>query len=475
MAAGSIYWYDFETFGNDPRRDRASQFAGIRTDEDLNIIGDPLVIFCRPSMDFLPSPMACLITGITPQKAMSEGVCEAEFTHLVHEEFSRAGTCVAGFNSIRFDDEMARQLLYRNFYDPYEREWKNGNTRWDIINMVRLAAATRPEGIAWPKKEDGSNSFQLEALTNANGIEHTDAHDAMSDVMATIEMARLVKYAQPRLFDYVYKLRNKEAVRRQIDLKSRRPLLHVSVTYPATQGCVAVVVPICPHPTNGNGLIVYDLRLDPDTWIHLSEDEIRMRVYTPKDRLPAGLSLRPFRTIHYNRCEILASPKVLSPDRAALYGVDEKLTKLHWEKIMNTRGLEQKIGNVFRREESYNSDDPDFMIYNGGFFNEGDKELMRLVRKTSSEELARLDLPFKDGRLKEMLFRYRARNFPETLRTEESERWRSFCRQRIESTDTREKYSIDLEKAKTLANSSQVEALSQLQRYVSELRKQLAI
>ena len=189
----SIYWYDFETFGRDPRRDRASQFAGIRTDEDLNIIGEPLVMYCKPADDFLPSPMACLITGISPQKALAEGIPEAEFIKKIHTEFAAPATCVAGYNSIRFDDEVTRQLLYRNFYDPYEREWKNGNSRWDIIDMVRLMAATRPEGVSWPKKKDGSNSFRLEELTAANGIQHADAHDALSDVIATIEMAKRIK------------------------------------------------------------------------------------------------------------------------------------------------------------------------------------------------------------------------------------------------------------------------------------------
>ena len=191
MSANSIYWYDFETFGNNPRRDRASQFAGIRTDEDLNIIGDPLVMYCKPANDFLPNPMACLITGITPQLTLEKGIAEAEFTRRILEEFAQPGTCVAGYNSIRFDDEVTRQLLYRNFHDPYEREWKNGNSRWDIIDMVRLCAATRPEGIEWPKKEDGSNSFRLEELTKANGITHAEAHDALSDVLATIEFAQV--------------------------------------------------------------------------------------------------------------------------------------------------------------------------------------------------------------------------------------------------------------------------------------------
>jgi exodeoxyribonuclease-1 len=472
VTSASIYWYDFETFGSDPRRDRASQFAGIRTDEDLNIIGDPLVLYCQPSPDFLPNPMACLITGITPQKALSEGVCEAEFIRLIHAEFSQEGTCVAGYNSIRFDDELTRQLLYRNFYDPYAREWKNGNTRWDILDMARLAAATRPEGIVWPKREDGTNSFRLEALTAANGIEHADAHDALSDVLATIEMARLIKQAQPRLYDYVYRSRTKQAVRRQLDLKSRKPLLHVSGMYPAAQGCLAVVAPVCPHPTDSNGVIVYDLRLDPDDWIDLSDEEIRARLFTSNKLLPEGVCRIPLKTIHTNKCPILTAPTVLSSELALQYGISEERIRAHWDKMMQMPHLAEKVSNALRREDLPKPDDPDFMIYSGGFFNDGDKELMRVVRNTDATELARLNLPFKDGRLQEMFFRYRARNFPGTLTEEETERWRLFCLQRIDSAETRLNHAEDLEKAKTLADPAQLESLAQLEHYVSMLSEQ---
>ena len=311
MSDKSIYWYDFETFGKDPRRNRASQFAGIRTDEDLNIISEPLVFYCAPADDFLPDPMACLITGISPQKALADGVCEVEFIKRIHEEFSQPGTCVAGYNSIRFDDELTRQLLYRNFYDPYEREWKNGNSRWDIIDMARLCAATRPEGIVWPLREDGSTSFRLEQLTAENGIEHADAHDALSDVIATIEFAKLIKQKQPKLYDYVYQLRNKRAVQSEIDMVTRKPVLHVSMMYPATQGCLALVMPLCPHPTNNNGIIVYDLREDPESWASLSVEEIRKRIFTARDDMEQGVERIGLKTIHINKCPVIASPAVL--------------------------------------------------------------------------------------------------------------------------------------------------------------------
>lgn len=467
----SIYWYDFETFGRDPRRDRASQFAGIRTDEELNIIGEPLVMYCKPADDFLPSPMACLITGISPQKALADGIPEAEFIKRIHGEFSVPDTCVAGYNSIRFDDEVTRQLLYRNFYDPYEREWKNGNSRWDIIDMVRLTAATRPEGVIWPTKEDGSNSFRLEELTAANGIEHADAHDALSDVIATIEMAKCIKSAQPKLFEYVYQLRGKKRVQQEFDMKTRKPVLHVSVMYPSSQGCAALVMPICPHPTNSNGVVVYDLRVDPETWIDLPESEIRTRVYTPRDQMPEGVSRIPLKTIHYNKCPIVASPAVLPPERAALYGIDTELCKQHWQKIIDMPALARKVAGVFRAEEMPIQQDPDFMIYSGGFFSDQDKDLMRIVRATDAEELSRLDLPFKDSRLKEMLFRYRARNYPESLRPEEQERWSKFRMVRLRDPELKASYDQEFQAAREQADAAQQETLDRLQEYVDGLEQ----
>lgn len=394
MSEKSIYWYDFETFGKDPRRDRASQFAGIRTDENLNIISEPSVFYCKPADDFLPDPMACLITGIAPQKALTEGVCEAEFIKRIEKEFSQPGTCVAGYNSIRFDDELTRQLLYRNFYDPYEREWKNGNSRWDIIDMARLCAATRPEGINWPQREDGSTSFRLEQLTAENGIEHADAHDALADVIATIEFAKLIKSKQPKLYDYVYRLRNKRAVQSEIDMVTRKPVLHVSMMYPATQGCLALVMPLCQHPTNNNGIILYDLREDPSSWSELSVDEIRRRVFTSREEMGEGIDRIPLKTLHINKCPVVASPAVLSPERAEQYSVNLEDCRKHWSQLQNNNAIVPKVLEVFSEELGQGETDPDFMIYSGGFFSESDKNLISMVRSSSAIDLARLDLPF---------------------------------------------------------------------------------
>ncbi|MEN8260783.1 MAG: exodeoxyribonuclease I, partial [Pseudomonadota bacterium] len=225
MSDRTLYWHDYETFGTDPRRDRPVQFAGIRTDEDLNIVGDPLVLYCTPAADMLPQPESCLITGITPQMALEKGLCEAEFIALIHEELAKPGTCGVGYNTIRFDDEVTRSTLYRNFFDPYAREWQNGNSRWDIIDMVRLTWTLRPEGIEWPVYQDGRPSFRLDQLSVANGIEHASAHDALSDVYATIGLARTIKRAQPKLFDYVFLNRGKRQAGAMLDPVQMKPVL----------------------------------------------------------------------------------------------------------------------------------------------------------------------------------------------------------------------------------------------------------
>lgn len=247
----TFYVHDYETFGISPAYDRPAQFAGIRTDEDFNIIADPQVVYCKPADDYLPDPDAVMITGITPQEAQSKGVPEAEFSQQIHEQFSHPNTCIIGYNNVRFDDEVSRNLFYRNFFDPYAYSWQQGNSRWDLLDVMRACYALRPDGIEWPLNEDGLPSFRLEHLTKANGVEHSHAHDAMSDVYATIAMAKLVKQAQPKLFNYLYQHRAKRKIATLIDIVDMTPLVHVSGMFGAQRGNTSWVSPLALRPRNG--------------------------------------------------------------------------------------------------------------------------------------------------------------------------------------------------------------------------------
>jgi exodeoxyribonuclease-1 len=432
--AFSFYWHDYETWGKIPKLDRPAQFAGIRTDAELNIVGKPLIQYCKPADDILPHPEACLITGITPQHALANGVVEAEFFEAIHQEMSTPKTCSVGYNNIRFDDEVTRFGLYRNFFDPYAREWQNGNSRWDIIDVVRLTRALRPDGIEWPKKEDGVTSFRLEELTAANGIEHAGAHDALSDVYATIALAKLIKEKQPRLFEYQLKMRSKQLVAEQLNVTSKQPLLHVSSKYPAKDGCIAMVAPLVNHPINKNSVVVYDLRVDPTPMIELSAEEIQRRVFTAQADLPDGVERVPLKEVHINRCPVVVPMGTLTDTAVDEWGIDVAQAEKYLDMIRQA-GVDAKIQQVFTGQEFGPITDPDQALYGGGFFSDSDRRLIERVHSSQPADLATANLSFEDSRLPEMLFRYRARNWPDSLTPQERQRWDRFRLERISSQE----------------------------------------
>ncbi|MEQ4640804.1 MULTISPECIES: exodeoxyribonuclease I [Providencia] len=418
----TFFIHDYETFGKRPALDRPAQFAGVRTDLDFNIIEEPEVFYCAPADDYLPQPEAVMITGITPQVALSQGINEAEFAKRIHAAFSVPNTCIMGYNNIRFDDEVTRNIFYRNFYDPYAYSWQQGNSRWDLLDTLRACFALRPEGIQWPENEDGLPSMRLEHLTKANGVAHENAHDAMSDVLATINMAKLLKAAQPRMFDYFYQLRNKNKISQLIDIVEITPLVHVSGMFGALRSYVSLVAPLAWHPDNKNAVIMYDLSADISPLIELDVQQLRTRLYTPKAEL-AGASPVPVKLVHINKCPILAPEKTLRPEDAQRTGVDRDLCMRNLETLRKHPEIRNKLIELFSEPQIFaESDDVDTQIYNG-FFSPSDRSTMDIIRETSPQNLPALELSFEDKRMKELFFRYKARNYPATLSYDEQQRW----------------------------------------------------
>ncbi|MFA5631169.1 MAG: exodeoxyribonuclease I [Porticoccaceae bacterium] len=417
----TIFWHDYETTGASPSLDRPLQFAGVRTDEELNEVAAPVMFYCKPSREILPHPEACLITGITPQQAEREGLPEPEFIASVVRELAVPGTCGAGYNSIRFDDEVTRYSLYRNFFDPYEREWQNGNSRWDIIDMLRLTHALRPEGIHWPMTAEGAVTFRLEELTKANGIAHDAAHDALSDVRATIAMARLVRERQPRLYDYVYQHRTKHKVAELLDVAARKPFLHVSSRLPRENAYTALMIPLCAHPQNGNAIIAFNLLADPRPLLELSAGQIKERVFAAADALPEGVQRLPLKAVHINRCPVVATTKLLDSAAAARLGIDIARCETHWA-LLKDADVAAKLAEVFTADDLPAKRDPELALYDG-FPSPRDKALFGKVRAAAPQELAVLQTRFQDPRYRELLFRYRARFHPECLSEQERVVW----------------------------------------------------
>ena len=468
----SIYWYDFETTGVSPSRDRPLQVAGIRTNEALEEIGEPLNIYCRPGDDILPHPAACLVTGITPATLQQKGLCEAEFIYRLHQELSLPGTCGAGYNSLRFDDEVTRYSLYRNFYDPYAREWQGGNSRWDLIDLVRTAYALRPEGLVWPE-EEGRVTLKLERLSVANGLEHLNAHDALSDVRATIALARLVRSHQPRLYDYLFNLRRKQVVLEQIKLLE--PLVHVSGRFSATRHFLSVVLPLAWHPRNRNALIVCDLQADTEPLLQESAETLRRRLYTRHDQLAAGELPVPLTLIHVNRCPVVAPIKVLREADIQRLCVDLSICHGRAAALRDQQHLwSGKLDDIYREESFAGSDDPEQQLYDG-FLGERDRRLCDQVRNMTAAELARHSSQFDDPRLEELLFRYRARNFPDALSVDEKLQWSRFCEQRLSdeafgAPNTLGQFDTEIQRFIATATPAQQQLLQQWREYAQELR-----
>lgn len=414
----TFFWYDLETFGLNPAYDRIAQFAGQRTDMDLNPIGDPIILYCKLSADYIPDPAACMVTGITPQEVKAKGLPESEFIERINDIFSKEGTCVCGFNTLKFDDEFIRNALYRNFIDPYEREWRNGNSRWDIIDLVRACHDLRPQGINWPApSEKGNPVFKLTELTAANNISQVGAHDAMVDVNATIAVARLIKARQPRLFDYYLKLRSKANVRNLLDTQvTPQPVLYTCAGFTNPHGCTSLVVPITPHVKNENTIVCFDLSKDPSALLSAKAEDI----------YKTGTIVK----IAINKVPFLAKPNILKKEDYDRLGIDVDLCMRHYQEIVEnrTRFILHVRNNV--NDEFEPLEDPDFQIYSK-FFSDYDKRLFSVIRKTPPEQRLNLNLAFEDPRCPQMLWRHICRNYPLLLDEANLEKWKSFASSRL--------------------------------------------
>jgi exodeoxyribonuclease-1 len=442
----SFLWHDYETFGANPMVDRPSQFAAQRTDINLNNIGEPVVWYCSPADDVLPHPMACLITGITPQEARRKGVAESKFAQNILDEMMQPGTCSVGYNSIRFDDTVTRNLLYRNLRDPYEREYKNGNTRWDLIDLARMTYALRPGEIQWPVHDTGKPSFRLEDLTAANHISHEGAHDALVDVRATIELARLLRNRQPRLFDWGLGLRNQKQVMKLLDTVDPKPLLHTSSKIPATRGCTTLVLPLAVMPDRPKSVIVFDLMADPTPLIQQPAEVIHDLVFTPAADMPEGFERLPLKAIHSNHVPMVAPIATLKGVDLPRIQLDPDRCRQHAASLIaSLASVRHKVLEVFSASyaDGPETNDPDLMIYSGGFFLSADKHLMQKVQQVAAEKLGGHLWSFQDKRLPLMLFRYRARNYPDSLSLEEAEMWSQDRKARL--VDARDSVHFTLE------------------------------
>jgi len=423
MTKQTFYWYDLETSGTDPRWDRIMQFAGVRTDEDLNEVGDPMCTYVALADDVLPNPDSSLVTGITPQRARAQGSTEWRALRQISALLSAPQTCTVGYNTLRFDDEFIRHGFYRALMDPYAREWRNGNSRWDLIDLARATGALRRDGIQWPTDEAGLPVYKLEHLTRANGIEHGQAHDALSDVRATLGLARLIRERQPRLFAYYLGCRQKKHVRALLEPYGARLCVHVSGMYPRERFGTAPIVSICRHPVNSNSVIVADLSRDVELLLHGSEDEIRASLYRPNNP-----DRPPLKEVRINRSPFIADIEVLTDENWSRLGFDRKAINERQRRLRQP-GLAHKLMRVFAGPRPESVVDVEGALY-AGFLDDADRSRCEALQQ-ALEAGQWQDLDFTDKRLAVLAARLKARSFPQLMSEQERADWVEFVRDKL--------------------------------------------
>jgi len=422
--AASFYFYDLETSGVNPRRDRIMQFAGQRTDVNLEPIGKPDNFLIKITPDILPAPEAILITGITPQKTLAEGITEAEALKYLTSKVFTPDTTFVGFNNIRFDDEFMRFMLWRNFSDAYEWQWKDGSSRWDLLDAVRMTRALRPDGIEWPFAPDGKPTNRLSYLTDVNKLTHANAHDALSDVLAALDLAKMIKTKQPKLYDYLLNIRGKQKVGALVG--AGQPFVYTSGRYPSELTHTTVVTKLADHPDRAGAAIVYDLRISPKNFVNLSEQELAKKWSSYGKDVPYF----PVKILAYNRSPAIAplntldviSAKRLKISETKIAANNQALTDEFRARIVEAAKIMKKT-----QQEQLMPDDSkaDEQLYDG-FISESDKIKSGVVRAADSDTISKLNLEFSDARLNNLLPLYKARNFPASLSEEEYSHWENF-------------------------------------------------
>lgn len=429
--AKTFFFYDLETSGLSGRDDRVMQFAGIRTNEQLEQVGEPYNILVKLANDTLPSPEAVLVTGITPQSTQAEGLSEAEFAKLLIDEIFTPNTITVGFNSIRFDDEFVRHLLWRNFYDPYEWAWSEGRSRWDMLDVVRITRALRPEGIEWPVDDKGKATNRLELLTKANGLDHEKAHDALSDVEALISVTKLIKEKQPQLYNYLLGMRDKKEVQRLVNLDDKKPFVYTSGRYDNEFDKTTVAFPLTAAP-NGNAL-VYDLRYNPADLVGLDKKALEKKLYASwEERQAEGFVKLPVKVLQYNRAPAVAPLGVLAQeDGWGKIKLDQATIEAHLKILLAHPEFAETLRTMFEnRPEFKKSQDPEAQLYDS-FVGNRDKIRIEAVRNAQVDQLSDFHPEFQDERLPHLLLHYKARSFPQSLTKDEQPIWETWRSERL--------------------------------------------
>lgn len=417
----SFVIYDLETSDRSAQEGQIVQYASVRTDLEFNPIEEPINVLIKPNDTSLWSPEAVLVHGITPQKALKEGMTEKEFLDFFHSQINIGNTIYAGFNNISFDNDFMRFLHYRNYRDAYDIEYDNGNSKFDFLPAARMQRAVRPDGVEWPFKEDGTPVNTLVSLTEANNITHDDAHDAESDVLGTKDLAKLLSEKQKLM---AYLLENRHKGKLQYFFNNNKNFLYADSRVPKDYMHVSMFTTLV--ALDNNTILAYDLRHDPTEFLELSVEQLAARMKYSKD---SDLKRLPVQEIKLNKCPAVV-PAAVAKEESVQENIkfDYAEAMKNYQKIVsdqadftsriiNARDIIEKEKRT-KYAEADKKKPAEALLYSK-FVSTPDSIVSEKIRRASPDEIISFGSQLSDSRLKAMLPRYKARNFPKSLTSEE--------------------------------------------------------
>lgn len=440
-------WHDYETSGINKALDRPVQFAAIKTDNYLKPTGEQWDFYCKLTNDIIPKASAMVLTRINPFYLEKEGLEEYEFAKKIFDIMIEPNTCSLGYNTIKFDDEVTRNLFYRNFFEIYDRENKNGNSRWDLIDLTRAFYAISPDGLKWPKKDDGTPDFKLENLAKENDLIQEQAHNALSDVRATLNLAQILRKNNKDLFDYIYLMKSKENIIQLMDdnLKQYKLLGWVSSFVKANQGCLTFIQPFLKVKNFGEQYWCVDFTSSEEAFNELIQNPKKCLLNKFKkqdDEISLGGALCQIRP---NKSPIIIHPSKLKKVDWGRLGISGDEIKQRYAKIQsflkNEEWLKEINEAIYELPKIEPYIDVEQKIYQGNFLSYDDKRRCSLIRG-KKEPIDKMWPKFSDERMSELLFRYKNRHSIETTEKEKAD-WKEWVKKKLIGTfdNSTEKYS----------------------------------
>jgi len=412
----TFIFYDTETTGLSAGFDQILQFAAIITDDDLNPV-EEVNLRCRLLPHVIASPGALAITGVRPADIAGANLSHYEMIRDIRALVERhAPVVMVGYNSISYDENMLRQAFYQTL-NPIYLTNTGGNTRMDVLNLAHAASEYAPGLLSIPTNARGRSVFKLDQLAPANGLMHEDAHEAMSDTQATLDLARMIRNGAPEVWEALYAARSKPSALAFME----REEVFCATNMRFGQSSI-LATRIGANPENPSEVAVFDLTHDPAHYLDIARGDMPSLLRTTP---------RPIRTVKANQQPILV-PYGLSNDHVAGNDLPEDLLRERAAQVRAHPNFEEKVVHAVANRYPPWEQSPhvEARIYEG-FPSRADENLMVDFHRRPWEERIAIVDQFQDERLRALGERLVWAERPDVLSEEASQRLDAWQRNRF--------------------------------------------